>query len=159
MSEPEPKKEEVPQTPPTPQPQPVPQPAPEPMPQPTPTPTPNPEPNPVMEKPLPDNPKEREKVLVNQTLDLLYKIRKGKLLYLEDLVKKQEELITLDAQMRTKLEAATDGLTVKKYKEIIVSIGLNKVILQEKRHIVKLMEIEEAKLKARLIELEIPESG
>jgi len=108
--------------------------------------------------PLPEMPKEREKKQILEVVDKIAAVRLEKVLTMDKLVEDHNALIKLDSKIREDLLKASSALEVKKFKLVIESIGMEKVILQEKRHIIKLLEIEESKLRARLIELETSEA-
>lgn len=108
--------------------------------------------------PLPEMPKEREKKQILEVLDKIAAVRLEKVLTMDKLIESHNALIKLDAKTREDLLKANTPLEIKKFKLVIESIGMEKVILQEKRHIIKLLEIEESKLRARLIELETSEA-
>lgn len=98
-----------------------------------------------------------EKNLIEDLIKEIYRVKKQKVLEVEKLATKVDGLISLEQQARNNLTNSTSNLQIRKWSAIIKSIAVEKVLLQEKRYLFKLLELEEAKLRERLATIEVEE--
>ena len=95
--------------------------------------------------------------MIDEILKEIYRVKKEKILHVEKLASKIDGLIKLEQQARQNLMTATSNFEVRKWSAIVKSVAVEKTLVQEKRYLFKLLELEEGKLRARLAEIEVEE--
>jgi len=98
-----------------------------------------------------------EKDLIEELLKEIYRVKKEKVLHVEKLAAKIDGLIQLEQQARQNLMKATSNFEVRKWSAIVKSVAVEKTLVQEKRYLFKLLELEEGKLRERLATIEVEE--
>jgi len=98
-----------------------------------------------------------EKDLIEELLKEIYRVKKEKVLHVEKLAGKIDGLIQLEQQARQNLMKATSNFEVRKWSAIVKSVAVEKTLVQEKRYLFKLLELEEGKLRERLATIEVEE--
>ena len=87
---------------------------------------------------------------IRDLIDMIHAVRKKRILTVEDIDKKMENLITREQTAQAQAMAAVDKLDVKKVDAVTKSLKGEKTALDSRRHLCRLLYQEEGELRARL---------
>lgn len=87
---------------------------------------------------------------IRELIDMIHAVRKKRLLKIEDIDKKIDDVIAREHDAQKAAYAASDKLEVKKIDSVIKSLKGEKTAQDSRRHLCRLLYQEEGELRARL---------
>lgn len=93
---------------------------------------------------------------IRELIKMIRRIRKEQLLEIEEIAKENKKLLQEDEQARQALmnkNQTTNKTEVNRWSAVIRAVASKKALLQERRHLAKLLDNKEAELRVKLIKL------
>jgi hypothetical protein len=105
---------------------------------------------------LPSLEEEKE---IQKLLKLIYEVKEKRVMTIAEIDKKLEELREKHSKLRERMSGATEKFQIMEMCAESKDLGTEKVLLDTKRHLIRMMAIDESDLRAKLAKIRTGRGG
>lgn len=96
---------------------------------------------------------------IQRLLNLIYEVKKKRLMTVSEIDEKLEELRTKHSKLRERMSGATEKFQIMEMCAESKDLGTEKVLLDTKRHLIRMLAMEESDLRAKMARIRTGRSG
>jgi hypothetical protein len=96
---------------------------------------------------------------IQRLLNLIYEVKKKRLMTVSEIDEKLEELRTKHGKLRERMSGATEKFQIMEMCAESKDLGTEKVLLDTKRHLIRMLAMEESDLRAKMARIRTGRSG